>query len=118
MLTPACGDRSAASRCAAAAGVMSSRVGVAVEVAERVADAGEIALELVLVPAVVLEADELDDAAGVDHVVGRVEDSGFAQSLGVARARRAGCSPSPATMRQRRRGIDSALSVPPTAHGE
>ena len=75
--------------------------------AQRVADRREVALELGLVPAVVLEPDQLDHAARVDHVVGRVEDA--ARRAGAARppASRADCSPSP-----RRCGSAAAGSSP------
>ena len=42
-------------------------------------------LELLLVPAVVDDADQLDDAAAVDHVVGRIQNPGLAQPIRVGR---------------------------------
>ena len=51
------------------------------ELAQRVADPGEPLLELRLAPAFVLEPDQLDDTAGVDDVVGRVEDAAVVQAL-------------------------------------
>jgi hypothetical protein len=48
-----------------------------------IADPREPSLELRLVPALVLEADELDDPAGADDVVRRVEDAALVKALGV-----------------------------------
>ena len=45
-----------------------------------------------LVPALVDERDQVDDAARVDDVVRGEEDAALVQALGVRRARRAGCS--------------------------
>ena len=61
----------------------SLRVRFGEELPQRVADPREVLLELRLVPALVLEADQLDDAAGIDHVVGRVEDAALPEPLGI-----------------------------------
>ena len=59
------------------------RLGLLVDAAERVADAGDLALEPVGVPAEPLEPDPVQRAAAVDDVIRRVEDSGSAQALAV-----------------------------------
>src|SRR5205807_6293648 len=59
------------------------RTRIAIELPQRVADAGEVALELVLIPAVLLEAEQLQDAARVDDEVGRVEDPRVCEPLRV-----------------------------------
>src|SRR5580765_1764030 len=57
------------------------RVGFGEERAQRLADPREPLLEVRLVPALVLEADQLDDAAGADDVVRGVEDAPLAKPV-------------------------------------
>ena len=69
-------------------------------------------LELVLVPAERPRGRGAGDAAGVDHVVGRVEDARARAAARRPRARRAGCSRSRRRSRQReardRLGVERA----------
>ena len=56
--------------------------------------------------------------AGVDHVVGRVQDAPVVQTVARPTASASWLFAAPATTRQRSSGIVSAESTPPVAHGE
>ena len=62
-------------------------VGVRRRPAEGAPDGGEPRTDLRLVPTETLVARQMDHPAGVDHVVGRVQDVGFAQPAASARCR-------------------------------